>query len=182
MLILKVNMIEDLRFPIGNFNPPETIPTEMRDDFIQTIEELPAKLRAVVSDLTDEQLDTPYRPEGWTVRQLVHHIADSHINSFCRFKLGLSEDSPTIKPYDEAVWANMTDSKNAPIDLSLNIIDGVHARWTMILKSMTRNDFERKINHPERGTMSLNAMLALYDWHSRHHTAHITRLRQRNGW
>ena len=107
------------------------------------------------------------------MRQLVHHVADSHLNSFCRFKLGLSEETPTIKPYDEAAWAEMANSKDAPIDLSLNIIDGVHARWAMLLRSMSDTDFERKIDHSERGTMSLNSMLALYDWHSRHHTAHI---------
>ena len=175
-------MSEDLRFPIGKFNPPQEVPPEMREKFIQTIEELPEKFRQAVSGLNEEQIDMPYRPEGWTIRQLVHHVADSHINSFCRFKLGLSEEIPTIKPYDEALWAEMPDSKNAPINLSLNLIDGIHARWTMLLKSMTEEDFAREINHPERGTMSLNVLLALYDWHSRHHTAHVTNLRERNNW
>lgn len=175
-------MSEDLRFPIGDFQISTEVTPEMREKFIRTIAELPLKIRAALRDLEDEQINTPYRPEGWTVRQLVHHIADSHINSFCRFKLGLSEDTPTIKPYDEASWAEMADVKNAPIDLSLGIIDGIHARWAMLLKSMSDEDFERKINHPQRGTMSLNSMLALYDWHSRHHTAHITNLRERNNW
>lgn len=175
-------MSEDLRYPIGTFSPVGEITSEMREKFIQTIEELPEKFRAAISNLSEEQLDTAYRPEGWTVRQLVHHVADSHMNSFCRFKLGLSEDNPTIKPYDEALWAEMADSKNAAVDLSLNVIDGVHARWAMLLKSMSEADFERKINHPERGTMSLNSLLALYDWHSRHHTAHVTKLRERNNW
>ena len=175
-------MDEDLRYPIGNFDPAQEVTAETRLRFIQTIEELPAKFRAAVKNLNEDQLDTAYRPEGWTVRQLVHHLADSHMNSFCRFKLGLSEDTPTIKPYDEASWAEMADAKTAPVDLSLNVIDGVHARWAMLLKSMSETDFERKINHPERGEMSLNALLALYDWHSRHHTAHVTRLRERNNW
>jgi uncharacterized damage-inducible protein DinB len=175
-------MSEDLRYPIGNFNPAKEVTPELRKKFIQTIEELPVIFREAIENLTDEQLDTPYRPEGWTVRQLVHHVADSHMNSFCRFKLGMTEETPTIKPYEEALWAEMEDSKNAPVDLSLNVIDGVHARWTMLLKSMSDTDFERQINHPERGTMSLNSLLALYDWHSKHHTAHVTRLRERNNW
>lgn len=175
-------MSEDLRYPIGKFEAAKDITPEMREKFIQTVEELPAKLRAAVDDLSDEQLDTPYRPDGWTIRQVVHHVADSHINSICRFKLGLSEDTPTIKPYEEALWAEMADAKNAPVDLSLNVIDGVHARWTMLLKSMSKTDFERKINHPERGAMTLNSLLALYDWHSRHHTAHVTKLREKNNW
>ena len=175
-------MSEDLRFPVGNFDPPSTITPEMRAQFIQTIERLPPNLKDAVEGLRDAQLDTPYRPAGWTARQVVHHIADSHLNSFCRFKLGLSEDVPTIKPYDEAVWAEMADSKNAPIELSLSIIDGLHARWTRLLKSMSDADFAKKVNHPERGAMTLDALLALYDWHSRHHTAHITKLRERNRW
>ncbi|MGI8495723.1 MAG: YfiT family bacillithiol transferase [Pyrinomonadaceae bacterium] len=175
-------MNEDLKYPIGNFQPPQEVTSEMRDEFIQTIEELPSKFHDAVDDLDDNQLDTPYRPEGWTVRQVVHHIADSHINSFCRFKLGLSEETPTIKPFDEASWAEMNDSAFAPVDLSLNIIDGVHARWALLLKSMSGDEFERKINHPERGEMTLNNLLALYDWHGKHHTAHIMRLRERNDW
>jgi uncharacterized damage-inducible protein DinB len=175
-------MSEDLRFPIGEFEKISEVSAETRGRFIQTIEELPAKFREAVSGLSDEQLDTPYRPDGWTVRQLVHHLADSHINSFCRFKLGLSEDTPTIKPYFEAQWAETADAKNAPVELSLNIIEGVHARWALLLKSMTEADFARKINHPERGVMSLDSLLALYDWHSRHHTAHVTNLRERNNW
>ena len=175
-------MKEDLRYPIGEFKPSEQVSSDELENFIETIEVLPAKLRAAIDNLNDEQLDTPYRPEGWTVRQLVHHIADSHINSLCRFKLGLSEDKPTIKPYIEAKWAEMADAKFAPVDLSLNILDGVHARWTRLLRSLNDTDFAREIHHPEMGTMRLDALLALYDWHSRHHTAHITRLRERKGW
>ncbi|MGI9035621.1 MAG: YfiT family bacillithiol transferase [Pyrinomonadaceae bacterium] len=175
-------MSEDLRFPIGKFEQPKTISPEMREKFIQTIESLPPNLKSAVEGLNDAQLDTPYRPEGWTIRQVIHHVADSHLNSFTRFKLGLSEDTPTIKVYDEAIWAEMADAKNAPVELSLSIIDGLHARWTRLLKSMSEADFAKKVNHPERGAMSLGELLALYDWHSRHHTAHVTKLRERNGW
>lgn len=175
-------MSEDLRFPVGKFDGEQIITPEARQKFIQTIEELPAKLNAAIESLDNEQLDTCYRPEGWTIRQVVHHIADSHLNSICRFKLGLSEATPTIKTYNEAEWAEMADSRNAPIDVSLKIIEGVHARWTILLNSMSDEDFEREINHPERGTMTLGSLLALYDWHSRHHTAHITATRSRNNW
>jgi uncharacterized damage-inducible protein DinB len=175
-------MSEDLKFPVGDFSPPEQVTAEMREKFIETIEKLPPNLRDAVENLSDEQLETAYRPAGWTVRQVVHHIADSHLNSFCRFKLGLSENAPTIKTYDEAMWAETADAKEAPIESSLSIIDGLHARWTRLLKSMSDDDFERKINHPERGEMTLGTLLALYDWHSRHHTAHITKLRERNEW
>lgn len=175
-------MSEDLRFPIGKFDCPKEITSEMRKKFIETIEKLPPNLKDAVENLNDEQLDTSYRPEGWTLRQVVHHIADSHLNSFCRFKLGLSEDTPTIKVYDEAAWAEMSDSKDVPIELSLSIIDGLHARWTRLLKSLSDEDFAKKVNHPERGIVTLSELLALYDWHSRHHTAHITSLRERNNW
>ena len=175
-------MSEELRFPVGKFELPRTVTPEMRAKFIQTIEQLPPNLKEAVEDLSDEQLNTTYRPGGWTLRQVVHHIADSHLNSFCRFKLGLSEDAPTIKTYDEASWAEMADSKDAPVELSLSIIDGLHARWTRLLKSMSDADFEKKVNHPERGPMNLNELLALYDWHNCHHTAHITKTKEINGW
>ena len=175
-------MTEDLRFPIGKFDPQIKVTPKMRGEFIQTIEELPAKFRQAIDGLDDKKIDTPYRAKGWTVRQLVHHVADSHMNSFCRFKLGLTENTPTIKPYDEALWAEMADYKNVPVDVSLNLINAVHTRWTILLKSMSDEDFARKINHPEMGEMTLNSLLALYDWHCRHHTAHITNLRKRNDW
>lgn len=175
-------MNEDLRYPIGNFHMPQEVTAETREKFIPTIERLPEKLREIVEDLSDEQLDTSYRPEGWTIRQLVHHIADSHINSFCRFKFGMSEQTPTIKVYNEAIWAETTDSKTMPIEASLKILEGIHARWTALLKSMNDDDYNRKIVHPEHGEMTLGNLLALYDWHSRHHTAHITNLRDRKGW
>lgn len=165
-------MNEDLRFPVGKFEKVE-VTDELRRQFIQTIEELPKKLREAVKDLSEEQLETPYRPQGWTVKQVVHHIADSHSNSLMRFKLALTEDTPPIKPYLEDRWAELADSKHAPIDLSLNLIDGLHARWSLILNAMSAADFERNLFHPEHGEVSLNYMLSLYDWHSRHHLAHI---------
>ena len=174
-------MVEDLRYPIGKFDSNIDITPEIRQQFIETIIELPKKIREAINNLSDTQLDTPYRPEGWTVRQLVHHIADSHLNSFCRFKLALTEDFPTIRPYYEDRWALLADSR-LPVEDSLKIIEGVHSRWTSLLNSMTDEDFQRKLNHPESGEWTIEKFLALYDWHSRHHTAHINSLRQRNGW
>lgn len=178
---MKVTMSEDLRFPVGKFEKVE-VTEELRQQFIQTIAGLPKKLRESVKDLNEDQFETPYRPEGWTVKQVVHHIADSHSNSLIRFKLALTEDVPPIKPYLEDKWAELADAKHAPVDLSLSLIDGLHARWTLVLKAMTAADFERKLFHPEHGEVSLNYMLSLYDWHSRHHLAHINSLRERNNW
>jgi len=172
---------EDLRFPVGKFDK-STIGADRRAEFIQTIADLPAKIREAVSGLNEEQLDTPYRPGGWTVRQTVHHVADSHMNSYVRFKLALTEDeTPTIVPYYEDRWAELADSK-LPVDVSLRIIDGIHARWAALLNAMTPDDFEKKFRHPETGDWALDGALALYAWHSRHHTAHIARLRDREGW
>jgi uncharacterized damage-inducible protein DinB len=174
-------MSEDLRFPVGKFEQVE-VTKELRSQFIQTIAEFPAKLRAACAGLSESQLETPYRPDGWTVKQVVHHVADSHAQSLSRFKLGLTEDCPTIKPYHEDKWAELADGKNAPIDISLMIIEGSHARWTLLLNSMTDEDFARKLNHPERGEYDLDYFLSLYDWHSRHHLAHITELKKRSNW
>ena len=174
-------MSEDLRYPIGKFDSNIEVTPDVRKRFIQTIEDLPKKIRDAVKNLSDEQLDTPYRPEGWTVRQLVHHVADSHLNSICRFKLALTEDVPTIRPYYEDRWANLADAQ-LPIEDSLKIIEGVHSRWAALLNSMSDEDFQRKLNHPESGEWTLEKFLGLYDWHSKHHTAHITSLRERNGW
>ena len=174
-------IVEDLRYPIGKFDK-STVGLNQRAELIQTITDLPAKISEAVEGLTDAQLDTPYRPGGWTVRQTIHHVADSHINSLCRFKLALTEDeSPTIRPYYEERWAELADSK-LPIAVSLSIIDGVHQRWAAILSAMTQQDFHRTFNHPETGEWTLDDALAMYAWHSRHHTAHITRLREREGW
>jgi len=169
----------DLRYPVGKFSADAY---SDRAENLKTIAALPEKLRAAVAMLNDEQLDTPYREGGWTLRQTVHHIADSHINSLCRFKLALTEDEPpTIKPYYEDRWAELSDSK-LPIDVSLAIIDGVHQRWAAMLRSMTGAEFEKTFRHPETGDWTLDSALALYAWHSLHHTAHITRLRDREGW
>ena len=173
--------IEDLRYPLGKFEKNLEITREMRVEFIRTIEDLPAKLCEAVEGLSEEQLETEYRPEGWTVRQTVHHVADSHINMFIRLRLALTEDTPTIRPYAEAEWAKLSDAK-MPLDVSFKIIEGVHARLTNMLKSLTDEQFARKLIHPDSGTWTIEAMLGLYDWHSKHHTAHITRLRERNDW
>lgn len=174
-------MDENLSFPIGKFHSAK-VTEDLRKNFIKTIESLPENLRQAVTDLTEDQLEAQYRPDGWTVRQVVHHIADSHSNSLIRFKLALTEDVPPIKPYAEDLWAELADSKHAPVELSLNQIDSIHARWTLILKAMSAEDFDRKLFHPEHGEVDLNYLLNLYDWHSRHHLAHILELRKRNNW
>lgn len=142
----------------------------------------PANLAKSVKGLTDAQLDTPYREGGWTPRQIVHHIADSHMNAYIRFKLGVTENNPTIKPYDEKTWAQTIDGDKAPINFSLGIVDGLHRRWVMFLKTLDATALARTIQHPERGPMTLSDLLGLYSWHGKHHTAHITGLRQRMGW
>jgi uncharacterized damage-inducible protein DinB len=173
--------INDLRYPVGEFDKNIEITAEKRAEFVRIIADLPRKISEAVSGLTDEQLDTPYRPEGWTVRQTVHHVADSHINSLCRFKLAMTEENPTIRPYFEDRWAELADSK-LPVEVSLKIIEGIHRRWTVLLEAMTDEDFRKTLVHPESGEFTIEKLLALYAWHSRHHTAHITRLRERNGW
>jgi uncharacterized damage-inducible protein DinB len=172
-------MTNDLSYPIGQFEPGNFA---KRSENHRTIKDLPSKLVDAVTDLSDEQLDTEYRPGGWTVRQTVHHVADSHANSIIRFKLALTEDEPpTIKPYYEDRWAELADSR-LPIDVSLKLIEAIHHRWTTLLESMSEEDYARTFIHPETGEWSLDAALALYAWHSQHHTAHITRLRGRMNW
>ena len=169
----------DLRFPIGKFDPAVYA---SRDENIDTLANLPANLRAAVEGLSDEQLDTEYRPEGWTLRQTVHHIADSHINTLTRFKLALTEDTPpTIKPYHEDRWAELADSK-LPVAASLAIIEGVHTRLVDVLRSLSEDEFQKEFIHPETGSWTIERAAALYAWHSKHHTAHITRTRERHGW
>lgn len=169
----------ELSYPIGKF---EVSNFADRAQNLRTIEELPARIRASVAGLNDAQIDTPYRPDGWTVRQTVHHVADSHMNSQIRFKLALTEDEPpTIKPYYEERWAELADSK-LPIDVSLSMIDAIHTRWMAFLDAMSEADFKRTFIHPETGEWTLDGALALYAWHSLHHTAHITSLRTRSGW
>jgi uncharacterized damage-inducible protein DinB len=173
--------LNDLRYPIGRFIPPATSGSGIRAAHIETLRLLPERLRAAVAGLSDAQLDTPYREGGWTVRQVVHHLADSHANGYIRFKLALTEDWPTIKPYDQAAWAELADSK-LPIGVSLTLVEALHARWVALLESLTAEDFRRGFVNPESGRANLATALAIYDWHARHHTAHITGLRARQGW
>jgi len=177
-----VTTVIDPRYPVGKFSPPEgAVPAEQRAQLLNQVAEAPAKLRSAIEGLTETQLDTPYRPGGWTSRQVVHHVADSHMNGFIRFKLGLSEDNPTIKPYPEHLWADLADQK-LPTDVSLPIVENVHERWVAVLRSMTETDWERTFNHPEMGVQRLDRALALYAWHGRHHVAHITSLREQESW
>jgi hypothetical protein len=177
----------DLQYPIGKFawsRSGEGLLTTNaeREEWIAEIEETPARLWAAVTGLTDTQLDTPYRPGGWTVRQVVHHFADSHMNAYVRFRLALTENEPTIKPYDERAWAQLSDAHTAPVDLSLTLLETLHQRWVILLRSLKPEDFARKLNHPELGPVALEKYLALYAWHGKHHVAHITNLRQCSGW
>ena len=173
--------LDDPRFPIGRFSPPASSLPGVRAAHIQTLRLLPGRLRAAVAGLNDAQLDTPYRDGGWTVRQVVHHVPDSHMNCYVRFKLALTEDWPTIKPYDEAAWASLADSR-MPVEISLELVAALHGRWVGLLETLTEDDFQRGYAHPQSGRQNLAQVLALYDWHSRHHTAHIVNLRTRQGW
>lgn len=174
---------EDLRFPIGDFDRRDIeFSPDLRQGRIATIADLPARLREAVKGLNDAQLDIRYRPDGWTARQVVHHVPDSHANALIRFKLALTEDEPpTIKPYMEDRWAMLGDAK-MPVDVSLKMIEAIHERWVALLESMSYSDYQKKFIHPETGEWTLDAALALYSWHSMHHTAHITHLRDRMGW
>jgi uncharacterized damage-inducible protein DinB len=174
--------MDDLRYPIGQFAPQPQLSQEVRRTLIRQIADAPAGLRAAVRGLDDRQLDTPYRPGGWTVRQVAHHVPDSHLNAYIRFKLGLTEDNPTIKPYDEAAWAKVADTSRTPVEVSLTLLDALHTRWVVLLESMEPADFERGVVHPDHGQRTLDWLLQLYSWHGRHHAAHITRLREREGW
>jgi uncharacterized damage-inducible protein DinB len=172
----------DPRYPLGRFSSPDPITAQDIQTSIDAIAALPTELRAAVRDLTDAQVDTPYRQDGWTVRQLVHHIADSHMNAFIRFRLALTEDKPTIKPYNESLWAQVADTPRTPIEVSLTLLEMLHKRWTILLESMRGEDFARRLVHPEHGEISLDWLLQLYAWHGAHHTAHVTELRKREGW
>ena len=161
---------------------PETVRAPERESMLTEIAETPARLREAVVGLDDAQLDTPYRPEGWTVRQVVHHLPDSHLNSYVRFKLAVTEDEPTIKAYDEAAWARLEDAQNAPIESSLELLESLHERWVRFLRSLGPNELARTFKHPEIGSVSVAQNIALYAWHGRHHVAHITSLREREAW
>ena len=175
--------IEELKFPIGQFVKVEKITTDILKAYITDISAFPKRLRNEVEKLTDLQLDTPYRTDGWTIRQVINHCADSHMNSLTRFKLALTEDRPIIKPYFEERWAELADSKKMPIAPALNILDGIHQRWTVLLNDLTNEQLERSFIHPERGKeFRLDENIGIYAWHCNHHLAHIIRLKSRMGW
>jgi uncharacterized damage-inducible protein DinB len=172
----------DLRYPIGEFKYEAPLTDAELKACLAIIKETPARMRAAVAGLNEEQLDTAYRPEGWTVRQVVHHVPESHLISYTRFKLAMTEDEPTIKPYFEDRWAQLDDARQAPIELSLDLLDAVHGRWIWFLRSLKPEDFQRTFRHPEIGIVSLDKNVALYAWHGPHHVAQITSLRERLGW
>lgn len=174
--------MNDPRHPIGKFSYSGPLTPEQKRQCLNDIEQTPARLRAAVRGLTDKQLDTPYREGGWTVRQVIHHVPDSHMNSYIRFKLALTEDVPTIKPYMEDRWAELPEAKQAAIDVSLVLLDSLHRRWMLVLRGLTDADWQRTFRHPELGPMTLEKTLALYSWHGRHHVAHVTSLREKKGW
>ena len=175
-------MSDDLRYPVGACEWPAEVSVEERRRNLRDIAELPAKLREAVAGLAPQHLDIPYREGGWTIRQIVHHIPDSHMNSYVRFKLALTEDQPTIKPYDEKLWAEIPEARTAPIEISLAMTDALHGRWSLMLDNMTDADFERSIRHPEIGVLKLKSMVAGYGWHCQHHVAQIVATRRRMGW
>ena len=175
-------MQSDPRYPIGKFDRNINVTKEMRSDFMNIIDTLPSQLRMEVENLSEQQLDTPYRFGGWTIRQVVHHIPDSHINSYVRFKLALTENNPTIKTYEEHLWAELKDSLETPINISLTLLEALHSRWVILLRSLTDEQFEKTFQHPEWGNITLSKTLALYAWHSKHHLAHITELKKKMGW
>lgn len=172
----------DPRYPVGRFDRNVEATPERRREWIDEIAQTPARFRAAVQGLSDEQLDTPYREGGWTVRQLAHHVPDSHMNAYIRFKLGLTEDNPPIKTYEEALWAQLEDSRATPVESSLRTLELLHERWIILLRSLTDEQWTRTIQHPDWGSLPLQSMLALYAWHGRHHVAHVTALRERMGW
>jgi hypothetical protein len=173
---------EALRFPIGRFDPRAPIDPADRPNVIDSIAGAPARMRAAVAGLTDAQLNTPYRDGGWTVRQVVHHVPDSHLNAYIRFKWTLTEDVPLIKTYEQSEWAELPDSRDTPIATSLDLLEALHTRWDKLMRAMTDADFAKKLRHPEWGEIDLDVMARLYAWHGRHHVAHVVNLRERKGW
>jgi len=172
----------DPRYPVGKFHYDGPPNEEQKRVFLDEIAQTPVKLRLAVEGLSDEQLDTPYRPGGWSVRQVVHHVPDSHMNSYVRFKLALTEDEPTIKTYAEDRWAELSDSKATPIEVSLTFLESLHDRWVRLLRSLSAQDWKKTFRHPDLGPMTLEKTLSLYAWHGRHHVAHITELRKQMSW
>jgi len=172
----------DLSYPIGRFDFKQVVEPARYPALIEEIAAAPGLFRAAVHGLDPAQLDTPYRPGGWTVRQVVHHLPDSHMNGYSRFRLALTEEQPTIKPYDEAGWAELADARSGPVDVSLELLTALHARWVALVESLTPEQWTRAYRHPDMGQVGLGTALALYAWHGRHHVAHVTRLRERSGW
>jgi uncharacterized damage-inducible protein DinB len=172
----------DPRYPIGKFQEPLEVTPQLRQQAMENIAEAPAQLRAAVGGLSPTQLDTPYREGGWTLRQVVHHVPDSHLNAYVRLRLALTEDQPTIKPYEENLWAQLPDAKTAPIDISLALLDALHDRWMRLWRSLTADQFGRVFIHPGHGPRTVDWMLFLYAWHGRHHVAHIRELRKQKSW
>lgn len=172
----------DPRYPVGKCPANRKLTPEERKQMIHSVAETPKRLRDAIKGLNDQQLDTPYRDGGWTVRQVIHHVADSHMNAYIRTRFALTENNPTVKAYDENLWAKFEDARTAPVEVSLNVLDGLHSRWVMLLKTLNPPDFERTLQHPENGSMTLDDILIDYEWHGRHHAAHITQLRAAKGW
>lgn len=181
-MVMTEDELNRLRYPIGRFSPRVGLTRSEVDALIDDIAALPGDLRRAVAPLTPEQLDTPYRPGGWTVRQVVHHLADSHVHSYIRFKLAITQDNPAIMSYSQVAWAELADSREEDVEASLRILEGVHRRWARFLRSLELGDFARTFRHPESGDLTLERNLQLYAWHGRHHLAHITSLRERSGW
>jgi uncharacterized damage-inducible protein DinB len=175
--------IDDLRFPTGRFQRPVTpLAADQRARILDVIDPTPGQLAEAVRGLDERQLDTPYRPDGWTLRQVVHHVADSHMNAYIRCKLALTESAPLVKTYDEAEWAKLSDSRDTPVAVSLTLLTALHDRWLRVLRSLKPDDFTRTLTHPEHGPITVDYLLALYAWHGPHHVAHVTGLRKRKGW
>lgn len=174
--------MNDLRYPIGHYDASQPVDAGKLGQFIRSIANLPSRLRAAVKDLDEEQLDTPYRPGGWTIRQVIHHLPDSHLNGYTRQKLALTEDRPTIKPYDEAAWAEPHDARFSPPEVSLLLLEALHQRWVLFMSSLTEQQLERTFIHPVNGEQTLRQHIGLYAWHGEHHLAHITELKKRRGW
>ena len=180
---MEATELEKLKYPTGKYIVPEKIKKSQVKKWIREIDKLPKRLKDEVKNLSDEQLNTPYREGGWTVRQVIHHLADSHINSYCRFRLALTEENPSIKPYDEAKWAELPDGKNAPIKYSLDLLRNLHKRWTMLLKTLDKEQLKKTFYHPEKNrNVPLDETIGLYSWHCNHHLAHITELKKKIGW
>jgi uncharacterized damage-inducible protein DinB len=175
-------VVDEVRYPVGEFRIDREATPEKRKLWIEQMAEAPAKLRTALLGLSEDQLDTRYRNDGWTLRQVVHHLADAQLNGFTRFKLALTEDRPAIKTYEEDLWSQTADGRDAPVNLSVDLLTALHARWVILLKSLTEREFARTFRHPQRGELRIDDAIQLYAWHAIHHTAHITQLRERNGW